>query len=54
VTKTVAKMKKLILITLFILLGTQSFANTAEILMKVDEMNTHIELVPNYSYFSLG
>ena len=47
-------MKKLILTTLFILLGTQSFANTAEILMKVNEMDAHIKCFANLSKASLG
>ena len=47
-------MKKLILTTLFILLGTQSFANTAEILMKVNEMDANIKCFANLSKASLG
>ena len=47
-------MKKLLLTTLFILLGTQSFANTAEILMKVNEMDAHIKCFANLSKASLG
>ena len=47
-------MKKQILTTLFILLGTQSFANTAEILMKVNEMDAHIKCFANLSKASLG
>lgn len=53
-TKTVAKMKKLILITLFILLGTQSFANTEELLMKVNEMDANIKCFANLSKAFLG
>jgi len=47
-------MKKLLLTTLFILLGTQSFANTAEILMKVNEMDANIKCFANLSKASLG
>ena len=47
-------MKKQILTTLFILLGTQSFANTAEILMKVNEMDANIKCFANLSKASLG
>ena len=47
-------MKKLIVTTLFILLGTQSFANTAEILMKVNEMDANIKCFANLSKASLG
>ena len=47
-------MKKLILTTLFILLGTQSFANTAEILMKVVEMDANIKCFANLSKALLG
>ena len=50
----VSRMKKLIITALFILLGTQSFANTAEILMKVDEMNANIKCFANLSKASLG
>jgi len=47
-------MKKQILTTLFILLGTQSFANTAEILMQVNEMDANIKCFANLSKASLG
>ena len=47
-------MKKQILTTLFILLGTQSFANTAEILMEVNEMDANIKCFANLSKASLG
>ena len=47
-------MKKLIVTALFILLGTQSFANTAEILMKVNEMDANIKCFANLSKASLG
>ena len=47
-------MKKLIITALLILFSTQSFANTTEILMKVDEMNAHIKCFANLSKASLG
>ena len=47
-------MKKILLTTLFIILGTQSFANTAEILMKVNEMDANIKCFANLSKASLG
>jgi len=47
-------MKKLIVTALFILLGTQSFANTEEILMKVNEMDANIKCFANLSKASLG
>tara|TARA_R110001632_G_scaffold32705_1_gene84400 strand:- start:558 stop:1043 length:486 start_codon:yes stop_codon:yes gene_type:complete len=55
ITRSVGiNMKKLIIAALFILFGTQSFANTTEILMKVDEMNAHIKCFANLSKASLG
>ena len=47
-------MKKLIVTALSILLGTQSFANTEEILMKVNEMDANIKCFANLSKASLG
>ena len=47
-------MKKLIITALLILFSTQSFANTAEILMKVDEMDANIKCFANLSKALLG
>ena len=47
-------MKKLIVTALSILLGTQSFANTEELLMKVNEMDANIKCFANLSKAFLG
>ena len=47
-------MKKLIVTALSILLGTQSFANTEELLMKGNEMDANIKCFANLSKASLG
>ena len=47
-------MKKLIVTALSILLGTQWFANTEELLMKVNEMDANIKCFANLSKAFLG